>query len=149
MSLRRTALLSFLFFSAACRGAPVATVELPVDGVTQESHFTSKGKKLALWSDTDGKWVGTRHANLPVDYDVEFLVGGKSLGRISCDARGASTRVCRSEVTVNAEHSGNCEVKMHCTAPDLPAGDVVVKVNARRDASVSNLSHRALVIRED
>jgi hypothetical protein len=132
---------------AACRGAPVATVELPTDATPQEVHFVSKGKPVALWSDTDGKWTNTR--NMPVDYDVEFLVGGKTIGRVQCDGRSATTRVCRSEVSINSEHSGNCEVKMHCAAPTLPAGDVVVRVTARRESSVSALTHRALVVREE
>ncbi len=144
---RASIILVFVAFLSACRGKPLATAELGSAGGSAQVHFASNGKPIALWSDSDGKWTG--HQNLPVHYLVDFVVGGSIVGRAECRSEAASTRVCRSTVTVNGNHSGNCEVKLSCTTPTLPAGDVVVQVTAKPGPEVSELKHLALVVRED
>jgi hypothetical protein len=138
------ALLTIL---TGCRGKPLAVADLPTAGGSTEVHLRSTGKPVALWSDTNGKWTGG--ANLPVTYQVEFVVNGSTIGRIACESASASTRVCAQKSNIGSSHSGNCEVKMGCAAPALPAGDVLVKVTARPALVVTELTHLALVVRDE
>jgi hypothetical protein len=129
-----------------CRGKALGTAELHGAG-TADAHFTSTGGKLALWADTDGKWRGTKH--MPVYYDVDFLVGGKSVGKVLCDTSDVSQSVCGMQVTIGAEHSGDCEMKLPCQVPTLPSGAVIMRVNAKPGPQVEKATKLSLNVRQD
>jgi hypothetical protein len=146
----RPGLLAFVFASTlvlgGCRGKILATAELPGPGKLVTVTLRSPGK-VALWADTDGKWHDGD--KMPVHFTIEVVSGGKSIGHVECNSQDAATSVCGTEVTVNDEHSANCELKMPCKLPPLPPGDVLLHVRADPGPNVESVKRIALNVRQD
>src|ERR1700691_1333078 len=110
-----------LLLATACRGKVVATAELHGPGAA-DAHFTSTGAPLVLWADTDGKWRGGSHSRFAAHYEIDVLGGTTKVGHIGCDTKDSTESVCGVEVSDGDTHSGDCELKLPCELPSIPAG---------------------------
>lgn len=143
----RFVLLALALLSTGCRGKMLATAELRGAG-TAEARFAATSAKLTLWADTDGKWRSTKR--LPVSYDIAVTVDGKSVGHVSCSTADVSVSVCGTSVTIGSSHSADCEMKMSCSLPALPAsGAVVLRVTAKLGPGVESTTNVSLNVREE
>lgn len=133
---------------AGCRGKAVATAELHGAG-TADATFTSDGKPLVFWADTDGKWTGGEHSHLAVHYEIDILSKGAKIGHVACDTANSSVSVCGMETTVNSSHSGDCELKLPCEVPSIPAGEASVHVTATLGKNVTDVKKISLKVRAD
>lgn len=143
----RFVLLALALCSLGCRGKMLATAELRGAG-TAEARFAATTAKLALWADTDGKWRGGKR--FPVSYDIAVTADGKRLGHVTCSTASVSLSVCGTSVTIGSSHSADCELKMGCSLPALPAsGAVVLRVTARLGPGVESTKKVSLNVREE
>ena len=139
--------LGFTLAATGCRGKMIATAELHGAG-TADAHFKSTGGPLVLWADTDGKWRGGRRSHLPAHYEIDVRASGKHVGHVSCDTQNASTSVCGSTVAINDLHSGDCEVKLTCALPTIPAGDATLHVTATLGANAMEVRKMSINVRD-
>ena len=123
-----------VFALAGCRGKLVGTAALSGPG-TADVSFTSTGKPLALWADTEGSWRGSAHSRLPVHYEIDVRSGKKALGHVRCDTNDGGTVICGSESNIFGEHSGDCEIELACELPAIPAGPASLHVVATTTAT--------------
>lgn len=143
----RFALLALALLFSGCRGKMLATAELHGAG-TAEARFAATTAKLALWADTEGKWRGGKR--FPVSYDLAVTIDGKSLGHVTCSTADVSVSVCGTSVTIGSSHSADCELKMKCSLPALPAaGAIVLRVTAKLGPGVESTTNVSLNVREE
>jgi hypothetical protein len=141
--------LALVLLTSACRGKIVATAELHGAG-TADAHFQSTGAPLVLWADTDGKWNGAsgKYAHFPAHYEIDVLSKGAQVGHISCDSQHASESVCGSKTSNGTSHSGDCELKLPCTLPSIPAGDASLHVVATVGKDVGEVKKMSINVRD-
>jgi len=141
------ALLALL--AAGCRGKLYGTAPLSGPG-TAEVTFTSTGAPVYLWADTDGSWEGaaSRHSYFPVHYEVEVLSQGKPIGHVSCSTEGASEQVCGSRTSVNGSHKGDCEIKLPCALPSIPAGPATLRVTGAPGKEATDVRKMSVNVRD-
>jgi hypothetical protein len=132
---------------AGCRGKIVGTAALSGPG-TADATFTSTGKPIVLWADTDGEWQGGSHSHFAAHYEIDVSAGANKLGHVACDTKDSSTSVCGTEVTVNNEHRGDCELALACTLPAIPAGPAALHVVATTGAGTKNVKKMSINVRE-
>ncbi|HEY3822493.1 MAG TPA: hypothetical protein VGL81_35255 [Polyangiaceae bacterium] len=130
----------------ACRGKVVATAELHGPG-TADARFTSTGAPLALWADTDGKWRGGAHSHFAAHYEIDVLSGTTKVGHVSCDTKDSSESVCGVEVHSGETNSGDCELKLACELPSIPAGPASIHVTASTGAGTSDVKKMSVNVR--
>ena len=147
--MQRPLLLSILSLSlilTACRGKLAGTATLTGNGEA-EARFQSTGGKLTLWADTDGKWEGGENSHMDVRYDIEILQQGKTIGRLTCNTADVSTSVCGTHIDMGGSHSADCELKLPCPVPNVPAGETVFRVKATTGPNVKSTKKVSLNIR--
>jgi hypothetical protein len=130
-----------------CRGNVLGTAELHGPG-TAEAHFQSTGAPVTLWADTDGKWQGSKRSHFAAHYEIDVTANGGAAGRVSCDTKDSSESVCGTKVSSGNSNSGDCEVKLTCQLPALPAGPVTLKVTATVGAGTTDVKRMSLNVRE-
>ncbi|HEY1694498.1 MAG TPA: hypothetical protein VGG39_20150 [Polyangiaceae bacterium] len=130
-----------------CRGKVLGTAELHGPG-TADAHFTSTGAPVVLWADTDGKWHGGQHSHFAVHYEIDVLSGGKNVGHVACDTKDSSESVCGVEVSDGNEHHGDCELKLACQLPAIPAGPADLHVTATIGAGTSDVKKMSVNVRD-
>ncbi|HVY49795.1 MAG TPA: hypothetical protein VHB21_28065 [Minicystis sp.] len=112
---------------AGCRGKLLATAHLTSPGKT-EVHFYA-GKSVTLWADTEGTWLGSKHAHFPAHYEIDVVQNGKPAGHVTCDAdKQGGTVICGTQTTFGNEHTGDCEIELECSLPKLVQGDALLRV---------------------
>ena len=136
-----------LVFVAGCRGKAVGTAALRGNG-TATAQFQSSGKQLVLWADTDGEWQGASKSHFPAHYEIDVLAKGVRVAHVSCDSASASTSVCGSTVTINSKHRGDCELKLNCQLPIIPAGPAAIQVTGTVGPGVTNVTNMSINVRE-
>jgi hypothetical protein len=144
----RHVLIACVLVMAACRGKLVATAELHGAG-TAEARFHATGAPLILWADTDGKWRGNSKSHLPVHYDVDVLAGGANSGHVSCDTKDSRQSVCGVHVSSGDVQRGDCELKLACRLPAVPAGDIVLRVKGEPGKSATEVKKLSINVREE
>ena len=147
--MRILGLAFLLLVLAACtsRGPLLARAELRGPG-TAEAKFRTPATPPQLWASLDGTWSGGRYSKHPVHYEIDVLHAGQSLGHVACDTSSASYSVCGSSLTVGSTHSGDCEVRLECQLPLLPAnGDVTLRVTGARAGSIEKIADMSLLVR--
>jgi hypothetical protein len=128
-----------------CRGKVLGTAELHAAG-TAEAQLVMPAGKLALWADTAGKWRDAER--MPVHYEIDVLAAGKSLGHVTCDTSSSKSSVCGLSVTNGNETSADCELKLACELPPLPAtGTVILRVTAKVGPNVQEITKVSLNVR--
>ena len=130
--------ISSVLCVTACRGKVVATAELHGPG-TADAHFQSTGAPLVLWADTDGKWHGGSSSHFAAHYEIDVLSGNSKVGHISCDTKDSSESVCGVKVSEGNEHHGDCELKLACELPSIPAGAATLHVTGTTGAGTSDV----------
>jgi hypothetical protein len=131
-----------------CRGKVVATAELHGPGAA-DAHFTATGAPLVLWADTDGQWHGGAHSRFAAHYEIDVLTGtGSKIGHIACDTKDASESVCGVEVSDGDTHHGDCEIKLPCELPVIPAGAASLHVTASVGAGTSAVKKMSINVRD-
>ena len=130
-----------------CRGKIVSTAELHGPG-SAAAHFTSTGAPLVLWADTDGKWHGSSHARFAAHYEIDVLGGTTKVGHISCDTKDSSESVCGVEVSDGDTHHGDCELKLTCELPAIPAGAATLHVTGSLGAGTSEVKKMSVNVRD-
>lgn len=133
---------------SGCRGKLVASAALAGPG-TAEARFVAGAKPLSLWADTDGEWKGGKSAKLDVTYDVVFQRGDDVLARLSCSTADVRSTICGTHKHVGGVHDADCELKLACAVPSLPAGDVRMQVTASTGPNVTLARKLTLHLRED
>jgi hypothetical protein len=131
----------------ACRGKAVATAELHGPG-TADATFTSTGAPLVLWADTDGKWHGGGNSRFAAHYEIDVMGGSTKVGHISCDTKDSSESVCGTKVSDGDSHSGDCELKLACTVPAIPAGPATLHVTGSLGAGTSDVKKMSVNVRD-
>lgn len=139
------ALLALL---AACRGKLLATAHLDGPG-SAEARFTSTGKKLVFWADTEGRWTGGKSSRMEIVYDVDVLVDGALVAHVTCDSADVSTSVCGTHTNFMGDHEADCELKLKCAIPKVPPGEALLRVRGRKGANVLEVRNMSLNVRED
>jgi hypothetical protein len=139
--------VSCLLLVTACRGKVLATADLPGPGAA-DVHFTSTGGPIFLWADTDGKWHGGSHSRFAAHYEIDILSGGTKTGHVACDTKDTQVTVCGVEVSNGNEHSGDCELKLACDVPTIPAGDAALHVVATLGAGTSDVKKMSINVRD-
>jgi len=133
--------------ATACRGKVVATAELHGPG-SADASFQSTGAPLVLWADTDGKWHGGSNSHFAAHYEIDVLSGGAKTGHVSCDTKDSSEAVCGMKMSEGDTHSGDCELKLACTLPTLPAGPAVLHVTGTTGAGTSEVKRMSINVRD-
>jgi len=142
-------LLCGLLIGASCRGPILATAELHGAGHA-EVKFTSTGRPVVLWADTAGEWYGAgRYSRLPVHYEIDIDASGKEVGHITCDTATSQTKVCGNRLAVGRDKRADCEYKLTCKLPPLPAGEIVLKVTGTPGKTVKQVTKMSLNVREE
>lgn len=131
----------------ACRGKVVGTAELHGPG-TADVHFTSTGAPLVLWADTDGKWHGGSSSHFAAHYEIDVLGGSTKVGHIACDTKDSTESVCGTKVSNGDTHTGDCELKLTCELPAIPAGPATLHVTATTGAGTSDVKKMSVNVRD-
>ena len=72
------------------------------------------------------------------------------MGKVSCSTPAmGGTSVCGSQGSFNNSREADCEVKLACTAPKLPPGEVELRVTGRTGPNVTLVRKMSLNVRED
>jgi hypothetical protein len=137
-------LCAFVLLLAGCRGKVLASVDLQPSG-SGALKLPAGETKLSLWADTDGSWRDTKQ--MPVLFDFDVLSAGKSVAHFTCDTKDPSESVCGVAVSNGNEHSGDCEMKMRCELPALPA-DATLQVVGRAGPGVRAVKKLVLNVRK-
>ena len=132
---------------AGCRGKAVATAELHGPG-TADAQFQSTGAPVVLWADTDGKWHGGSNSRFAAHYEIDVLANGTKTGHITCDTKDSSESVCGTKMTNNNEHTGDCEIKLTCVVPAIPAGPATLHVTGSLGAGTSDVKKMSINVRD-
>jgi hypothetical protein len=132
-----------------CRGKILGTATLTGPG-TAEAHFESTGAPVALWADTDGRWTGMSHSRFAAHYEIDVLGGsGKGkVGHVACDTKDSSQQTCGVSVTEGNTHRGDCEIRLNCTLPTIPAGPATLRVTGTVGAGTSDVKNMSINVRE-
>jgi hypothetical protein len=139
--------LALSTFAVGCRGKVVGTAVLSGPGSADvEIHTT--GAPLTLWADTDGEWHGGSHSHFAAHYEIDVLVGGASIGHLACDTNDVSESVCGTKITNGNDHRGDCELKLTCSLPSIPAGTAKLHVVGTVGAGTSNVRKMSINVRE-
>ena len=144
--MKRLSLLTFALLLVACRGKIAGTVPLAGDG-DAEANIQTTGGKLTLWADTDGKWEGSENTKIDIRYDIEILQQGKSLARLTCQTSDANTSVCGTHTNIMGQHDADCELKLRCDVPAIPAGETVFRVKGTTGTNVKMIRKMSLNVR--
>ncbi|MGD0523583.1 MAG: hypothetical protein ABSE49_00495 [Polyangiaceae bacterium] len=131
----------------ACRGKVVATAELHGPG-TADARFTATGAPLVLWADTDGKWHGGSNSRFAAHYEIDVLGGSTKVGHISCDTKDSSESVCGTKVSEGDTHTGDCELKLTCELPSIPAGPATLHVTGSTGPGTSDVKKMSVNVRD-
>jgi hypothetical protein len=146
----RSSILLALSLSAlvvGCRGKVVGTAALSGPGSADvEIHTT--GAPLTLWADTDGEWHGGSHSHFAAHYEIDVHVGGTSIGHVTCDTKDTTESVCGTKVSNGNDHRGDCELKLACALPTIPAGSAKLHVVGTLGAGTSNVKKMSINVRE-
>jgi len=151
--MRATSLLAVVFslspLVAGCRGKVVGVATLHGAG-SADVHISPGAKPFALWADTDGKWVGPggRNSRFPARYEIDVLSKGAKIGHMSCDTHDSNETICGTETSIGDTHHADCELRLNCTLPKLPAGDVVLHVTGTPGRGATDIANMSLNIRE-
>lgn len=141
------AVVSLLALSVvACRGKIAGTAELHGPG-TADATFTSTGKPLVLWADTNGEWHGGSNSHFAANYEIDVLSSGNKIAHITCNTRDVHESVCGSKVSVNNTHHGDCELKLDCDLPAIPAGPASLHVVASLGAGTADVKNMSINVR--
>jgi hypothetical protein len=130
-----------------CRGNVLGTAELHGPG-TAEAHFQSTGAPVFFWADTEGRWAGTKRSHFAAHYEIDITGGGHAIGHVSCDTKDSSESVCGTRVSDGATNHGDCEVKLTCAVPPVPAGPATLEVVATVGAGTSDVKKMSLNVRD-
>jgi hypothetical protein len=76
------------------------------------------------------------------------MVGGAKTGHVTCDTKDSSEAVCGMETSVNDEHSGDCEIKLACNVPAVPAGPAVLHVTGTVGAGTWGVKKMSINVRD-
>jgi hypothetical protein len=147
MRLARYSLLAAVLLTTACRGKVLGTAELSGPGAA-DAHFTSTGAPVVLWADTDGKWHGGRNSRFAAHYEIDVLSGTTKSGHVSCDTKDANETVCGTKTTMGDVSSGDCEIKLGCQLPSIPAGPATLHVVATLGPGTSDVKKMSLNVRD-
>jgi hypothetical protein len=139
--------IACLLFVAGCRGKAVATAELHGPGVADAS-FVSTGAPVVLWADTDGKWHGGSNSRFAAHYEIDVLASGTKTGHIACDTKDSSESVCGTKSSSGDVHSGDCEIKLTCAVPAIPAGPASLHVIGSLGAGTSDVKKMSINVRD-
>lgn len=139
--------ISCVLCATGCRGKIVATAELHGPG-SADASFQSTGAALALWADTDGKWHGGSSSRFAAHYEIDVLSGGAKIGHITCDTKDVSESVCGMKISNGNEHSGDCEMKLACQLPAIPAGAAILHVTGASGAGTSEIKKMSINVRD-
>ncbi len=134
--------------SVGCRGKMVATAVLSGPG-TADVQFESTGKPLVLWADTEGSWIGDKRSRFPALYEIDVLSNGAKIGHVTCDTSTSTMRVCGTRVSVNNSRQGDCELKLTCRLPPIPAGSASLHVTGSSGPGASNIKNMSINVREE
>ncbi len=136
-----------LLIASGCRGKVLATAALSGPG-TAEAHFQSTGAPVMLWADTDGAWHGGSSSHFAAHYEIDVLSRGAKTGHVSCDTKDSSTSVCGVKVSSGNTHHGDCELKLACDLPPIPAGPATLRVVGSLGAGTSDVKNMSINVRE-
>jgi len=136
-----------LLVVTGCRGKAVATAELHGPG-TADAQFQSTGAPLVLWADTDGKWHGGSNSRFAVHYEIDILANGTKTGHIACDTKDSSESVCGTKSSSGDVHTGDCEIKLTCAVPAIPAGPATLHVTGSLGAGTSDVKKMSINVRD-
>lgn len=131
----------------ACRGKAIGTANL-AGTQSADVSFTADGKPLVLWADTDGEWHGGGNSRFAAHYDIDVMSGTNKLGHISCDTADAHEEVCGTKISNGNDHHGDCEIKLECVVPTIPAGPASMHVVGTIGAGTSNVKKMNINIRD-
>ena len=149
------ALASFV----GCRGGKLlATAELKGPGKATV-RFVATGRTIALSSDADADWTGSKLTRPEVMYEIDVVRRGKSVGRVSCNTLNSSTprdgfvgrsTVC-SGVSANGgdRQSKDCEYPLGCELPAMAAGEVELQVTGSVGPNVTKIRNMSLRVRSE
>jgi len=153
----RFALVVALVFAAGCRGKVVGTAELRGSG-SANVEFQSSGEPLVLWADTDGDWRDnlacnprvkqTQQAYFPVHYEIDVHAKGAKIGHVACDTVSADAASCRATSCTNESYSANCELRLTCRLPPIPAGPASLSVVGSVGAAVASVRRMSINVRQ-
>ena len=130
-----------------CRGKAIASAQLAGTG-SADVNFTSTGKALVLWADTDGEWHGGSESKFAAHYEIDVMAAGNKIGHISCDTKDSHEQVCGTSVSNGDSHHGDCELKLACDVPSIPAGPASMHVVGTIGAGTQNVKKMNINIRE-
>jgi hypothetical protein len=130
-----------------CRGKIMGTAELHGPGAADVT-FESTGAPVVLWADTDGKWHGGGNSRFAAHYEIDVLAGTSKVGHVSCDTKDASESVCGVKMSEGESHSGDCEIKLPCQVPTIPAGPASLHVVATTGAGTSDVKKMSINVRD-
>jgi hypothetical protein len=134
--------------AVGCRGKLMGTAELHGPG-TADAHFQSTGAPVVLWADTEGKWTGGPHSHFAARYEIDVFSGSSKIGHVSCATKGGGVSICSTEVSVGRSHRGDCELKLDCQLPAIPAGPATLHVTGTVGAGTSDVKRMSLDVREE
>jgi hypothetical protein len=131
-----------------CRGKALATAVLTAPG-TADVSFQSTGAPVVLWADTDGKWHGGAHSHFAAHYEVDIMSGANKLGHITCDTKDSTESVCGTHARTGDDNSGDCEVKLACAVPTIPAGLASIHVAGTLGVATSDVKKMSVNVRAE
>jgi hypothetical protein len=76
------------------------------------------------------------------------VASGAKAGHVSCDTQSATTSVCGTQISINNERHGDCELKLACELPHLPAGPVTLQVTGTVGAGTSDVKNMSINVRD-
>lgn len=132
---------------AACRGKVAGTAHLAGPGAADAS-FTSTGQPLVLWADTDGEWIGNDDSHFSARYEIDVLANGKKLTHLACDTRASKVSVCGTKMTVGMHQREDCELKLACELPPIPAGPASIHVVGALGPETVGVKNMSINVRE-
>lgn len=147
MRILQSAVVMAFVLVTGCRGKVLGTAELPGPG-TADAHFQSTGAPVVLWADTEGKWHGGSNSRFAAHYEIDILAGTSKTGHIACDTKDSPEQVCGVKVSDGDTHSGDCELKLGCQVPAIPAGPATLHVVATTGAGTSDVKKMSLNVRD-
>ena len=117
---------------------------------TADAHFQATGAPVVLWADTDGKWRGpnSRYSHFPVHYEIDVLSKGSKVAHVSCDTQDTKEAVCGVRTSDGDTHSGDCELKLACALPAIPAGDCVLQVTGTPGKEALEVKKMSINVRD-
>ena len=79
----------------------------------------------------------------------DVLTGtGSKVGHIACDTKDSSESVCGVEVSDGDTHHGDCELKLPCELPSIPAGPASLHVVASVGPGTSEVKKMSVNVRD-